>query len=562
MNKKKYSSFWNRFWIVTTILLSIVYITWRIFYTFPYKKGMVSNVFWVILFIAEAIGLLEMAVHFYNMYDHEGAPGIKRQLKKYEYPEVDVLLPTINEDEKLLENTIEAIKNMDYPDKKKVHIYVCDDGNRQEILRLCERTGVNYLARKNNENAKAGNLNYAMSKSHSDYVAVFDADMMPRREFLLKTVPYFVTDRDNLGFIQTPQNFYEPDIFQRNLFLEEDIPNEQDYFYRVIQISKNKSNSVIFGGSNALFSRKALESIGGFVTGVLTEDFATGIEIEKAGFRGLALDEVLADGKTPQDMKSLVKQRKRWAGGCIQSGWKTNFLFTRKLSLKQKLNYFVSISYWYSSIKRLIYFLAPLMFALFGIVVVECSLPQVLMFWLPMYLSTIISMKRFSKGIRSTRWTDIYETTLFPFMLINVILESLGIRQRKFKVTDKERKVKNTSNTYYMIPFILMAAVDIAGIIRLLSLSARQETFTYVVILFWMFVNLYYVLMGLLVAWGRDLNCAKNYTLERSDGVLKEIKLDTNAYMNEGKLIKTYHLKSNNFPDILLRSFLRKIGIS
>lgn len=76
-------------------------------------------------------------------------------------------------------------------------------------------------------------------------------------------------------------------LFQYNLYAADHIPNEQDYFYKVVQVAKNKSNSVIFGGSNAVLSRKALEETGGFVTGVVTEDFATGIEIEKKGYKAL-----------------------------------------------------------------------------------------------------------------------------------------------------------------------------------------------------------------------------------------------------------------------------------
>ena len=121
------------------------------------------------------------------------------------------------------------------------------------------------------EGAKAGNLNAALARSSSPYVVTFDADMIPQRKFLLKTIPYFVdAERINaslpkerrraLGFVQTPQSFYTPDVFQHNLYAERVVPNEQDYFYDVIEAAKTSTNSVIYGGSNTILSRTTRNS--------------------------------------------------------------------------------------------------------------------------------------------------------------------------------------------------------------------------------------------------------------------------------------------------------------
>lgn len=61
--------------------------------------------------------------------------------------------------------------------------------------------------------------------------AVLDADMIPKKEFLQKTVGYF--SDDNMAFVQTPQVYYNQDIYQYNL--GRNIPNEQDFFMRDIQ---------------------------------------------------------------------------------------------------------------------------------------------------------------------------------------------------------------------------------------------------------------------------------------------------------------------------------------
>ena len=130
-------------------------------------------------------------------------PDVPRE----QFPDVDIFIATHNESEKLLYTTINACTYLTYPDKSKVHIYVCDDGNRQEIADLAEKLGVGYLGLADNVHAKAGNYNHALSKTSSPLIATFDADMIPRKEFLMETVPYFLQNKEKVGLIQTPQSF-------------------------------------------------------------------------------------------------------------------------------------------------------------------------------------------------------------------------------------------------------------------------------------------------------------------------------------------------------------------
>lgn len=306
-----------------TIISAIVYMAWRLLRTIPYEYGTFSTVFGLILFIVEFLGILEMIVHFRQL-SHEKLPKPVKADPK-DYPDVDVFISTYNEPTELLYKTINGCLNMDYPDKSKVHIYLCDDGHRDEMGVLAKKMGVTHLVRDTHEFAKAGNLNYALSVTHSPYIVTFDADMIPKHDFLTACIPYFLGEEE-IGFLQTPQSFYNPDLFQYNLYSESRVPNEQDYFYRDVQVMRNASNTVIFGGTNTILSRKALEDIGGFYTGVITEDFATGMMIENKGYQCYAVSDSHACGMAPEDLKSLVKQRQRWARGCIQTGRKVNLL--------------------------------------------------------------------------------------------------------------------------------------------------------------------------------------------------------------------------------------------
>lgn len=499
-------NFKRRFLVLITVLFSGIYILWRILRTIPIEFGWISIILGITLLVVEILGFFEMIVHFYQLSDPlvlEEVPDIEEAA----YPDVDIFISTYNEPTELLFKTINGCLNMEYPDKSMVHIYLCDDGNRPEMGVLANQLGVTHLVRDTHEHAKAGNLNHALSVTTSPYIVTFDADMIPRRNFLLRTIPYFVKD-NNIGFIQTPQTFYNPDLFQYNLYSEGNTPNEQDYFYRDVQVMRNRSNSVIYGGTNTILSRQALEEAGGFFVGVITEDFATGMMIQSKGYQSYAIDEALAVGMAPEDLKSLINQRRRWARGCIQTGRKVNLLTVKGLNIAQKVSYLTSITYWLGPIKQLSYILAPLLYVLLNIIIVKTSFIEVLIFWLPMYLLNNYTLKTLSNNIRNTRLTNIYETILFPALLPAVVLELFGISQTQFKVTQKDGSQKlDGGNFQYkikaMLPHLILAILSVMGLVIGVQRTFTMATPAYIVIVFWLTVNLYNLTMSLFFMSGR-----------------------------------------------------------
>ena len=271
-----------------------------------------------------------------------------------------------------------------------------------------------------------------------------------------------------------------------------------------MQVARNKSNCVIYGGSNTVISREALNDVGGFFTKSITEDFATGIKIQQKGYICYAINKVLASGLSPTDLKSLINQRIRWGRGCIQTGRRVHICLSRHLSLAQKANYLASIWYWYASWKRLIYIMSPILFATFGVLVVKCSLIEVLIFWLPMYISSNISLKMMSRNIRTTKWTNLYETTIFPFMMIPVLLETFGISMKKFKVTQKDAKQNKKKDWVYAIPHTILIILSVIGIANCIRWTFTTGRIDYFVILFWLFVNLFNLVMSLFFVMGRN----------------------------------------------------------
>lgn len=486
----------NYIFIICTVLVNIIYIYWRISYTIPMGASRISLFLAWGLFIAEILGIFELFVYLYGAA-HAKVPVLPVVGQEL-FPQVDVFIATYNESAELLRKTIIGCRNMKYPDKNLVQIYLCDDGNRKEMKHLANEFGIHYLSRNDNKGAKAGNLNNALKHSKASVIATFDADMIPMEDFLMETVPYFIEGK-KIGFVQTPQAFYNPDLFQANLYSEKHIPNEQDYFYRNVQITKNYTNTVIYGGSNTVISRAALEEVGGFFEKSITEDFATGILIQSKGYQCYATKKPLASGLAPNDFKSLVKQRERWARGCIQTIRRLNIFFSRDLSWRQKISHASAIAYWYAPIKRYFYIISPIAFTVFGIQVIHATLEEIMLFFMPSYVFTVWSVKRLSGNIRNPRWTNIYETITFPSLISGVLLESVGISENKFSVTNKEKQGGNDRRFHQRkaLPFYLYIFLSLVGIMNIFIYMPQYTTWNFLVLLFWLVVNMLYLIMAL-----------------------------------------------------------------
>ena len=493
---------------------TLIYLGWRIVYSIPVEAGVIAVVFNILLLLVEILGFVETLILFRNLLGLRNHP--LPDLPPDAWPDVDIFIATYNESTQLLRKTVNGCKHIKYPDQTKVHIWICDDNRRPQMRALAEEMGVGYFDRPDNEGAKAGNLNHALGLTSAPYIVTLDADMIPKSDFLLKTIPYFVDlelrqesksedEKLHLGLLQTPQCFYDPDVFQHALYSEKRAPNEQDFFYRSIEPAKTATNSVIYGGSNTILSRRALEDIGGFYTGSITEDFATGLLIESAGYVSLGLPEPLASGQTPHTFREHIQQRTRWGRGVILTAKKLKIWSRKNLSLEQKISYWSSVVYWYSPLKNLIYMLSPLLYAVFAVPVFRCNWLELLVFWFPMFLLQDLSLRLNSNNAISTKWSGIYETSVMPHLLIPIIKESFGISLSRFKVTDKSKPgSRRQRDLRAMIPFLILIALSVAGIVRIIIIFEPMQTMSLLILLFWIIRNLYYLIMALFLVDGRD----------------------------------------------------------
>jgi hypothetical protein len=195
---------------------------------------------------------------------------------------VDVFVTTCDEEPDVVRRTVMAAVAIRYPHET----WLLDDGNRLEMRRLAREAGCRYVARTTHEDAKGGNLNHALTLARGAFVAFFDADHVAAAHFLDRTLGYFRDERT--AFVQTPQEFFNFDSYQ-HLVAGRTESSAESFFNRIVQRSRNASNAVLFCGSGAVMRRAALDEIGGFPTGTVTEDVQASVRPARARLaRGLS----------------------------------------------------------------------------------------------------------------------------------------------------------------------------------------------------------------------------------------------------------------------------------
>jgi len=494
----------RRIMMIYTTFLDIIYISWRLFFTIV-TEGIYNFIFSLLLFFWESVGLFQHIIFYITMWNPLKRAPVETEgfypTKDGKYPTVDFFIPTYNESVDILKRTLVACMNIDYP-KDKLKIYILDDGRRENVKKLASELGVMYIDRQDNTHAKAGNLNNALRQTSGELIATIDADMIPKSNFLKEMVGYF--QKRNVGFVQAPQIFFNPDPFQYNLASLKQIPNEQDFFMIEMLAGKDRYNATMYVGSNTLFSRKALESIGGFAMGSITEDIATGMLLQAKGYKSIFVKKVLAKGLAPESFSELLHQRDRWARGNIQAFKKWNPLFYPGLTLMQRLLYFSGVIYWYFGIQKLVFILAPILFLVFDIRSINTTLTMLLIMWVPKFISEIITFQTLSANRRNINWSHIYETAMAPKLAISVIKETLGIKNsKKFRVTQKGILSSNVHIVWETFLFYsLILLLTLIGIIKSLIYYNFYHYVPdgYIINIFWSIFNLSGVIMSILVS--------------------------------------------------------------
>ncbi|MBE9157336.1 glycosyltransferase [Nodosilinea sp. LEGE 06152] len=348
-------------------------------------------------------------------------------------PWVDVFIPTYDEPAFILRRTIIGCQAMTYPRKT---IYLLDDTRRPEIKALAAELGCHYITRDSNHHAKAGNLNHAVKQTQGELIASFDADFVPTRNFLCRTVGFF--QQAKVGLVQTPQSFYNADPIARNLGLEGVLTPEEEVFYRQIQPMRDGVGSVVCSGTSFVVRRSALEASGGFVTESLSEDYFTSVRLAAQGNDVIYLDEKLSAGLAAEDIAAHATQRLRWARGTLQAFFiDSNPLTIPGLTPMQRLGHLEGLLHWFSSIPRIGFLLMPLAYSFLDVIPIQATTRELLYYFVPYYLVQLTVFAWLNERSRSALLSDIYSLVLVFPLAATVVQAMVNPFSRGFQVTPK-----------------------------------------------------------------------------------------------------------------------------
>ncbi len=241
-----------------------------------------------------------------------------------EYPFVTIQLPIYNE-KYVVERLMQSISGLDYP-KNKFEIQVLDDSTdetsailRNSIDNLKKKHfEISYLHRDNRIGYKAGALQDGLQTARGEFIAIFDADFIPQKDFLLKTIPFF---KDNqIGMIQTRWGH----INENYSLLTKLQAFGLNAHFSVEQVGRSSAGSFInFNGTAGIWRKKCIVESGGWDMNILSEDLDLSYRAQLKGWKFAYLEDVVAPAELPIVLPAIRSQQFRWTKGGAETARKS-----------------------------------------------------------------------------------------------------------------------------------------------------------------------------------------------------------------------------------------------
>jgi cellulose synthase/poly-beta-1,6-N-acetylglucosamine synthase-like glycosyltransferase len=264
--------------------------------------------------------------HRYRMaywyYRHKfDLPTPKAPLAKA--PRVTVQLPIFNE-MYVVERLIDAVCLVEYP-RELFEVQVLDDSTDETcgIAQACvdrwKQKGVDivYVHRTNRQGFKAGALENGLKLAHGEFIAVFDADFVPGRDFLQRTVPFFADS--GVGMVQVRWGHLNREfslLTQAQSIL-------LDGHFMIEHTARHRAGCFFnFNGTAGIWRRSTIQDAGGWQHDTLTEDLDLSYRAQLKGWRFVFLPDIVSPAEVPVDMNAFKSQQHRWAKGSIQTAKK------------------------------------------------------------------------------------------------------------------------------------------------------------------------------------------------------------------------------------------------
>ena len=287
-----------------------------------------------ILFIFGLHGFIMLYYHKkYKAVQHKPIPDFECK------DVVTIQLPLYNE-LYVVERLIDAVCAIDYP-KDKLEIQVLDDSTDEtvevaaKIVEEKKKLGfdISYIHRENRKGYKAGALKEGLAIAKGMYIAIFDADFIPRKNFLKKTLSFF--NDNNVGMVQTRWEHLNSNysILTRAQALA------LDGHFVIEQTVRNKAGFFInFNGTGGVWKKECIEDAGNWHSDTLTEDLDLSYRAQLNGWKFIFLKDFTSPAELPSEINALKAQQFRWTKGAIETAKKIlPLVWKSKIPLRVKL---------------------------------------------------------------------------------------------------------------------------------------------------------------------------------------------------------------------------------
>ena len=237
-------------------------------------------------------------------------------------PRVCVQVPIYNE-RYVAERVLDAVCELDWP-ADRFEIQVLDDSDDDTASIVARRAAhwrrrgvaVTHVRRDSRDGFKAGALAYGMTLSDSPFIAIFDADFVPQRDFLRRSLGAF--EDPTIGFAQARWGHLDESYswFTRlqafaldfHFLIEQPVRSAEGYFTN-------------FTGTAGVWRRTAIEESGGWRAATLTEDLDLSYRAQLRGWRAAYLEDLVVPEELPVSFDAFRRQQSRWATGSFQTAF-------------------------------------------------------------------------------------------------------------------------------------------------------------------------------------------------------------------------------------------------
>lgn len=276
-----------------------------------------------ILFIFGSHGFI-MIYHYFKTYHRRTEDLNEEDFQLDVYPKVTIQIPLFNE-RYVTKRLIDAVCRMEY-DKDKIEIQVLDDSTDDSTVltkkivddKLAEGYDIKYIHRVNREGYKAGALKEGLAVCSGEFVAIFDADFIPRKKFLKRTIPYFYK-MDKLGLVQTRWEHLNRDYSM----ITKTQAIALDGHFVIEQAVRNRAGFFInFNGTGGIWRKECIMDAGNWEADTLTEDLDLSYRAQMKGWKFKYLVNFTSPAELPADISALKSQQFRWTKGAIETAKK------------------------------------------------------------------------------------------------------------------------------------------------------------------------------------------------------------------------------------------------